>query len=161
LYSSQGKWREIWDAEVFDLLAGFRYLPKKVHLSLLLSFYQSVLAEKDSANQYWEAFELYKTKRLRVIPLLWSQLGIEDDYAIRVFAYEAAHNNEVEKLQRYSENTNDQQTKELIHYLLAQIEGEGTEKPSTTRVQLEKARNFYQEGKYGKSDDAGRNSDHD
>jgi hypothetical protein len=148
LYSSQGKWREIWDAEVFDLLAGFRYLPKKVHLSLLLSFYQSVLAEKDSANQYWEAFELYKTKRLRVIPLLRSQLGIEDDYAIRVFAYEAAHNNEVEKLQRYGENTNDQQTKELIHYLLAQIEGEGTEKPSTTREQLEKARNFYQEGKY-------------
>lgn len=148
LLNAQGKWGKIWESEIFDLLTGFRHLPKKIHLSLLLSFYQSVLAVQDVVGEYAKAYELYQNYRPRVAPLLRSQLGVDNDYAIRIFSYEAAHSHELEKLHRYLEVTNDEKTKELIQYLLTQTTVEIPKKPVIPQLLLEEAKSFYQEGKF-------------
>ncbi|MBO9128575.1 protein DpdD [Bacillus sp. 165] len=120
--SAQGKWERIWESNDFELLAGVGKLPNQVHIALLRAFYQRILSKTDILGHYNKTMEIFKENRSKLGTLLYSQLGLDEDSAIRVFAYESAYKGQAEKLKRYLEKTEDDLTKDIIEFLLICVE---------------------------------------
>lgn len=120
--SAQGKWERIWESDDFELLAGIGKLPNQVHIALLRAFYQRILSKTDVLGHYNKTMELFKESRSKLGTLLHSQLGLDEDSVIRVFAYESAYKGQTEKLKRYLERVEDDLTKDIIEFLLLYVE---------------------------------------
>jgi hypothetical protein len=150
LLSSQGKWEEIWTSSDFDLLAGLNKLPRRVQSELLHSYYQSKLMLLDVSEEFDESYTVYKDTRQRLGSLLLSQLGLDEDLLLRVFAYEAAFTKQLDKLERYLEKAEEELTINLIKFLMNKLKAD-TPPPipvEEEKPQIVKAREYYQAEKY-------------
>lgn len=119
--SAQGKWKRIWESDDFELLAGLGNLPNQVHIALLRAFYQMILSKTDIVEQFDRTMEVFEKYRGRLKTLLRSQLGLDEDLALRVFAYESAYKGQEEKLKRYLEKTENSLTRDIIEFLLEYV----------------------------------------
>ncbi|MBN9653280.1 hypothetical protein J0K78_03300 [Halobacillus sp. GSS1] len=149
LYSSQSKWGKIWDSNDFELLAGLSKIPRRVHSALLHAFYQRVLVDTDIIKDFEQTYTVFKQTRQRLGGLLRSQLGLDEEYLLRVFAYEAAFTNQLEKLERYQQKAEDELTKKLIDFLIKKVNGsEQPQQPEEDKPLIEKAMENYQVEQY-------------
>lgn len=148
LLSAQLNWENIWESEDYELITGLDNIPKKVRYTLLNAFYQSVLIQTDLETNFLVSYENYKKYRYRLGTLIRSQLGLDEEETLRIFAYEAGFKGNEEKLLRYSEKTNDKTTKALIDYLLSSLSIKEAESPDPVRTKEEQALLCYQQQQY-------------
>ena len=120
--SAQGKWDRIWESDDFEILAGLGKIPIQVHIALIRTFYQSKLSKLDILGRYDLSMKAFKESRYRLGTLLRSQLSLDEETSIRVFAYEAASKGQEDKLERYQEKTKDEITKDIIEFLLLYVQ---------------------------------------
>lgn len=121
LLSSQGKWEEIWTSHDFELLSGLNNMPRRVHSELLHAYYQSTLMVLDIRGDFETSFTTFTDTRQSLGTLLRSQLGLDEDLLLRVFAYEAAFAKQLDKLERYLEKAEDELTIMLIRFLMSKV----------------------------------------
>jgi hypothetical protein len=149
LLSAQMKWKSIWGSDDYELLTGLDHLPRKVHYTLLNAFYQTILMETDLDRNFQTSYENYKNYRYRLGTLIRSQLGLDEEETLRIFAYEAGLKGNGEKLHRYDEKTNDPTTKALIGFLLQSLHfDEDDTPPEPAMTKEEQAIFFYQHHQY-------------
>lgn len=148
LYSSQGKWEEIWKSHDFELLAGLKRLPLRVHSELLHAYYQSVLMVTDDRHDFNTSYTFFTETRERLGTLIRSQLGLDEEYLLRVFAYEAAFKTQLDKLERYLEKAEDDLTIALIEFLIKNVKGVIDPPEPEDIPLLEQAKEHYHAERY-------------
>lgn len=118
LLHAQGEWAELWHSEEFTLLCELDPLPRKTRAQLLEAFYHTQLAIWERERNFESAKAQFHLHRTRLGTLLRSQIGLDEELHLRVFAYEAAFLQDAEKLERYLKLTDQSETKTLIQFLL-------------------------------------------
>ncbi|WP_312474692.1 protein DpdD [Neobacillus sp.] len=141
--SAQGKWERIWNSDDYEILSGLGRVPNQVHITLIRAFYQRILSKSDILGRYDLSIESFKEFRYRLGTLLRSQLTLDEENVIRVFAYEAANKGQVDKLMRYLEKTDDEITRNIIEFLLLYVKTNTDNPPVPIIDKLELAKQCF------------------
>ncbi|WHY58650.1 protein DpdD [Peribacillus simplex] len=146
--SAQGKWDRIWESDDFEILAGFGKIPIQVHIALIRTFYQRKLSKSDILGRYDLSMKAFKESRYKLGTLLRSQLSLDEETSIRVFAYEAASKGQEDKLERYQEKTKDEITKDIIEFLLLYVQTNKEKPIISINDKLERAKQCFTNHEY-------------
>lgn len=150
LLSSQDKWIEIWEDDIYNHLTKFKPLPKKVRKSLLIAFYNAEikLLEEKNADiiEIYNKFEDFSEK---LGPIINYRSGLSGEVIYRLFTYKYYFDNELERLNDIKNETENKNTLELIDRLSNKIsEPQKRKIPENNNDILIKARELIEEEKY-------------
>ena len=123
LLSSQNRWNEIWDSPDYHIITGLDPLPRAVRGTLITAFYKCVILEEEGTGSVEKILELFRQHATRLGTILGYRAGLNDNLFIRVFAYKAAVDNNLEKLMRLHELTDSPDTMVIINRLQVLISG--------------------------------------
>lgn len=120
-FNAQARWSDIWESADYPLIAGLDPIPAVVRAAMLTAFYRCQLAPVDGVGTEIEALNSMKINQGRMGTLLRFRAGLKGELFLRVFAYQATLDNDLEKLERLNQETDDVETQKIISNLLAMI----------------------------------------
>lgn len=146
LLSAQNKWEEIYNNNNFINISGLKYIPKKVKESLLKAYYICEIEKYESSNVEL-ALQSFKKTYPKLGTLLRYRTGMNEEFILRLFAYYAVIENNINKLEDIKLDTKDDKTKEIIDSLKKYISNEGVEVENTEN-NIEKCIRLFKEEKF-------------
>jgi hypothetical protein len=145
-FSSQGRWHTIWDSREYPLVAGLDPLPTAVRGALLMAFYNCTLVELEDQGEIPAILEVFRRHSGKLGTLLRYRAGLSGDLFVRLFAYQAAVENQVSRLSQLAAAATEQVSRDIINILLTLVDA-----PAATLEQadsLEQALKYFKEKNY-------------
>ena len=116
LWALQGKWQAIWDDVDFPVWASLT-VPRLVRTVLLTSCYRQVLEPYDQRQDWAGALSMFANIRPRLGKLLSGPFQFDKPEVVRVVCYQAAADQDVNRLQLLEDLDLDPLTARILHVL--------------------------------------------
>lgn len=121
LLSQQSEWKKLWTHREYNQVAEI-YVPRDVKRAMLTAFHVTELMQLEANHQFDEALDRFNGLRLKLGSLLTTRQSLKAPQILRVFAYQAASEQNHNALITLKEETQDQLTHTLIDTLYQMFE---------------------------------------
>ncbi|GBF31832.1 hypothetical protein DCCM_0016 [Desulfocucumis palustris] len=149
LLSSQGKWHALWEGSEYPLVAGLDPLPVTVRGALLMAFYNCAVVNLEEQEFIPAILDVFRQYSGKLGTLLRYRAGLSGNLFVRLFAYQAAVENQAPRLRQLAGAATEKATQDIINVLLTLV---AVPSPAPAQINpLEQALKLFQEKNYDES----------